>query len=400
MKPDAEPAPADPPREDAEPSAADPASDAVNASEIAEAIAVVAASEDVDPTRLPRAHLAHPKPERIPIHYLARILAAVWIGAALLYGISKLEGLTKTRSHLAMACIVALDLFLVFRSRPFRTWLWDVTFGQWPKIDAETVRTPAETGTFSWRVLGIMVLVAVSLTLQEYIGDRSYFEHLFPVSPWQHYKIGALTWPGSWGVQSPMRYYHELAGFAWWSGWRVLGYIVMPVMLILAWPGYRLRDVHIRFDGFFRHLWIYVFLFALVLPAVLYASTTPAFRHTYPFYRLANRSRVDLWTWEGLYSAQFVALEFFFRGFILQGLRKVMGANAVFVMIVPYCMIHYGKPLPETLGAIGAGLILGTLALRTRSIWGGVLIHIGVALTMDVLALQGCPKSPGGWCSE
>jgi membrane protease YdiL (CAAX protease family) len=54
-------------------------------------------------------------------------------------------------------------------------------------------------------------------------------------------------------------------------------------------------------------------------------------------------------------------------------------------------MIHYGKPLPETLGAIGAGVILGTLAMRTRSIWGGVLIHIGVAITMDMLALRGLP---------
>ena len=392
MTDDAEPAAADAPREPAD------ASDDDRANGAAVADAMIAAAEA---SELPHAQIAHSPPHaRVPIRYLARILAAVWIAAAILYGISKLDDLSKNRSHIAMACVVALDLFLVFRSRPFRTWLWDVTFGQWPKIDAETVRTPAEAGTFSWRVLGVMVLVAVSLTLQEYIGDRTYFEHLFPVTPWQHYKIGAVAWPGAWGVQSPLRYYHELAGFAWWSGWRVLGYVVMPVMFILAWPGYRLRDVHIRFDGFFRHLWIYVFLFALVLPAVLYASTTPAFRHTYPFYRLANRSRFDLWTWEGLYSAQFVALEFFFRGFILQGLRKVMGANAVFVMIVPYCMIHYGKPLPETLGAIGAGLILGTLALRTRSIWGGVLIHIGVALTMDVLALQGCPKAPGGWCGD
>ena len=85
--------------------------------------------------------------ERVPVRYLARILAAVWIGAAVLYWISKLDQLTKTSSRVAMLCIVALDLFLVFRSRPFRTWLWDVTFGQWPKIDAETVRTPAEAGT-------------------------------------------------------------------------------------------------------------------------------------------------------------------------------------------------------------------------------------------------------------
>ena len=44
-------------------------------------------------------------------------------------------------------------------------------------------------------------------------------------------------------------------------------------------------------------------------------------------------------------------------------------------------------------GAVVAGLILGTLALRTKSIWAGVLIHISVALTMDLLALQYCPDS-------
>jgi membrane protease YdiL (CAAX protease family) len=50
-------------------------------------------------------------------------------------------------------------------------------------------------------------------------------------------------------------------------------------------------------------------------------------------------------------------------------------------------IMQYGKPLLETMGAILAGLILGTLALRTGSIWCGALIHISVAITMDVLAL-------------
>jgi membrane protease YdiL (CAAX protease family) len=325
------------------------------------------------------------------------LLIAVWLGAAALYATAQWDALAKGRAHVAMGCIVVLDLFLILRVRRFRVALWELTFGQWPQIDAETVRAPGEAGAFSWKVLGVLVLVAVSLTLQEYIGDRSYYERLFPVTPWVHYKIGATPWAGAWGVQSAARYYHELGSFGWWAGWRCLGYVVMPVMFIVAWPKERLRDYHISFEGFFKHLWIYVVLFLCVLPAVLYASTTPAFRHTYPFYRLANRSTFDLWTWEGMYAAQFMALEFFFRGFLLQGLRRVMGANAVFVMIVPYCMIHYGKPLPETLGAIGAGLILGTLAIRTKSIWGGVLIHIGVAVTMDVLALRGCPTAPG-WC--
>ena len=67
-------------------------------------------------------------------------------------------------------------------------------------------------------------------------------------------------------------------------------------------------------------------------------------------------------------------------------------------MIVPHCMIHYPKPLPETLGAILAGIALGTLAMRTRSIWGGVFIHVGVALTMDWLAVAQCPPPGEGPC--
>jgi membrane protease YdiL (CAAX protease family) len=256
-----------------------------------------------------------------------------------------------------------------------------VSIDQWRAIDAETDRTPEDAGRTSLRVLLILVTVAVSLTLQEYIGDRGFFETHWPPSAGDHY--------------------FELKGFAWWSGWRVFGYVIMP-MIVLGWlPGERIRDYHVSFKGFFKHLWIYVALFACVLPAVIMASHTPSFRHTYPFYRLANRSQFDLWTWEALYAAQFVSLEFFFRGFILQGLRRALGSNAIFVMIVPYCMIHYGKPLPETLGAIGAGLILGTLAMRTKSIWGGVLIHIGVAMTMDVLALHGCPPiGSGHYCGD
>jgi membrane protease YdiL (CAAX protease family) len=251
-----------------------------------------------------------------------------------------------------------------------------ISSDQWRAIDDETERSPADAGRTSLRVLMVLLTVAASLTLQEYIGGHDTYERLFP-------RDGSTYW--------------ELRGFAWWSLWRLAGYVLIP-MLVLACLGERIRDYHVAPRGFGKHLWIYVVLFAAVLPAVLAASTTQAFRHTYPFYRMANRSLFDLVMWELLYALQFLSLEFFFRGFILHGLRRALGANAIFVMLVPYCMIHYGKPLPETLGAIGAGLILGTLAMRTRSIWGGVLIHVGVASTMDVLALRGCPPIGGAPC--
>jgi membrane protease YdiL (CAAX protease family) len=248
---------------------------------------------------------------------------------------------------------------------------------QWRAIDAETVRDPADAGRSDLQVLTVLVTVAASLTLQEYLGGHDGYERLFPPD-------GSRYW--------------ELCSFAWWSGWRVFGYVAIPMIALACLPGQRIRDHHVSLRGFFHHLWIYAALFALVLPAVILASTTAAFRETYPFYRIANRSHTDLVLWELLYAAQFLSLEFFFRGFLLHGLRRALGANAIFVMLVPYCMIHYGKPLPETLGAIGAGLILGTLAMRTRSIWGGVLIHVGVATTMDVLALRGCPPFGGAPC--
>jgi membrane protease YdiL (CAAX protease family) len=250
-----------------------------------------------------------------------------------------------------------------------------ISIDQWRAIDRETVRTPQDAGNTSITVLAILATCALSLTLQEYIGGNASYVRYFP-------NDGSRYW--------------ELWGFVWWSGWRVIGYVIIPMIVIAALPGERIRDYHVSVRGFFKHAWIYLVMFALILPIVIQASTTKSFRHTYPFYRMANRSQFDLWTWQALYAAQFLSLEFFFRGFLLQGLRRAMGSNAIFVMIVPYCMIHYGKPLPETLGAIGAGVILGTLAMRTRSIWGGVLIHVGVATTMDVLALRGCPEFGSG----
>lgn len=64
-----------------------------------------------------------------------------------------------------------------------------------------------------------------------------------------------------------------------------------------------------------------------------------------------------------------------------------MGPHALLFALVPYVCGHFGKPLAEALGAIAAGSVLGWLALKHRSVWLGVALHYGVALTMDVLAI-------------
>jgi len=91
--------------------------------------------------------------------------------------------------------------------------------------------------------------------------------------------------------------------------------------------------------------------------------------------------------WEVMYFAQFFALEVFFRGWMLGALRKSVGSAAIFAMAMPYCMIHYGKPYLEANGAIVAGIFLGSLSMKTKSIYAGFLVHITVALSMDLLSL-------------
>ena len=125
----------------------------------------------------------------------------------------------------------------------------------------------------------------------------------------------------------------------------------------------------------------------LLAVCVAVVSRSPEFTNYYPFYKGANLSWADFLGWELMYAAQFFALEFFFRGFFIHGLKDVLGRQAIFAMVVPYVMIHFGKPFPETLGAILAGSVLGLVSLRTGSIAGGVLVHVGVAWTMDLGSL-------------
>jgi len=50
-------------------------------------------------------------------------------------------------------------------------------------------------------------------------------------------------------------------------------------------------------------------------------------------------------------------------------------------------MIHFTKPMPEATAAIFAGLILGYMAVRSKSFVPGIMLHVSVAVTMDLLVL-------------
>ncbi len=194
--------------------------------------------------------------------------------------------------------------------------------------------------------------------------------------------------------------WYHLLGLAHWVAFCVIGYALVP-MAFLALARRRIRDCNVGLAGFLGHLRLYAALFGVMVPIVYWASTWNAHGSIYPFYVHAGRSWFDLLAWEALYFVQFCALEFFFRGFLLQGLRKWIGYAAIFVMLLPYCMIHFfGKTFAESMGSLVAGVVLGTLAMRYRSIWGGAVLHWFVAGTMDALVLWHRGKLPTVWWPE
>ena len=182
----------------------------------------------------------------------------------------------------------------------------------------------------------------------------------------------------------------QLYPLLYWALTSVLNYCLLPLFVIVFVFRSDLKGFGIRLEHS-RTLFIAVIIIlAAAFPLIYIASTTELFLRTYPFYQDEMYSIGPLLLWEAAYGLQFVALEFFFRGFMLFGLARFIGSHAIFVMTLPYTMIHFTKPFPEAVLAFFAGIVLGTLALRTGSLYGGVIIHLAVAWSMDMLSLYHC----------
>lgn len=150
-------------------------------------------------------------------------------------------------------------------------------------------------------------------------------------------------------------------------------------------------------------------LWAAMLPLLAFVSWLPEFRHTYldrylsqwlgsmgPVY---NGSRVNLHAlvyYELAMGFYMFCWEFFFRGFLLFGLAttKLGEKGALVVQALPFMLLHWSlvhgasKPWLEVVGSLPAALILGFVALRTRSFFYGFVAHWAVSATLDLILLR------------
>ena len=176
----------------------------------------------------------------------------------------------------------------------------------------------------------------------------------------------------------------------------LIGIFTILLPLVLIYLGIDQQENHYyglypkRFD-FSPYFW----MLALMLPLMVSASFFPSFLNQYPMYKISNAHLVlDVPEWltvliyEFAYGFDFITVEFLFRGFMVIGMTHILGRNAVLAMVVTYCFLHTGKPLGEAISSVFGGYLLGVIAYETKSIWGGVIVHVGIAWMMEVIGFS------------
>ncbi|MEM1347360.1 MAG: type II CAAX endopeptidase family protein [Myxococcota bacterium] len=225
----------------------------------------------------------------------------------------------------------------------------------------------------SWRDVFVMALVCVILTIFYYYARPNFYR--------RHLEADLLRW-----LAMEKSHWRTLFPYFYWTCTSLTLRLFIPLATIVLLFRDDPRDY-----GF--QLWkrghgkIYAGMYLFMLPLLLTMSFTTSFQSKYPFYKMAGERLDHFILYEISYGLQFMSLEAFFRGFMIFALFKRFGYQAVVIMTIPYCMIHFGKPIPETLGAVVAGLALGFMAIKSKSWLPGALLHWSVGFTMDIVCL-------------
>lgn len=186
----------------------------------------------------------------------------------------------------------------------------------------------------------------------------------------------------------PKEYHWYLARYAS----NLLPGIVLLFPLALYWS---LKDRNTSnlygFSSLHIDLKTYFGIIVLIAPIILAASFGSDFQAAYPRYKFGlpssawgTEENALIAVFEVCYGVDFVFVELFFRGFMVMAFARYLGSGAILPMVVVYAFIHFQKPMGEAIASIVGGLVLGVISYRTRSIYGGIILHLGVAYLMEI----------------
>ncbi len=215
------------------------------------------------------------------------------------------------------------------------------------------------------KVIIIFISVAILQTISYYFASRRFFRiNFFPIIQ-----------------NNPNVYLYE------YLFWFITDFITLfliaslIVKLVLKEP---LKNYGLQIGDFKAGLSIALTFFILMVPAIWLFSATPDFTVKYPHLLSSRSNWTEFFIYESGMMLYMIGWEFIWRGFMLFGLKERFGYYSVLIQMIPFVILHNGKPAPETFGAIAGGIALGALAFRTNSIYYCIIAHMGVMFTIDL----------------
>lgn len=209
-----------------------------------------------------------------------------------------------------------------------------------------------------------------------------------------------------------------ISGFLFWKNKQPMGfeeyYIVnialllwAPLVLILLFLRREAADFALTPGDVRGGVRLALLLFALFVPVLLFFAPQPPFQNYY-LRALLSESRAITglrWTAQGALTGgtldygrllfhetvlgfYMFAWEWYFRGFLLFGLKRIMPVVwAALLQATLFAILHIGKPYIEVASSFAGGLLLAGVALRFRSFLPCFLIHFLISMSFDFAVL-------------
>ena len=163
---------------------------------------------------------------------------------------------------------------------------------------------------------------------------------------------------------------------------------LIPILSIKFIFKKRLKDFGFQLGNYKYGLLTVLIFFAVMFPIVWIVSASDTFASTYPQGGPALRENIFLFfIFELSIIIYMIGWEFLWRGYTLFGLFNKFGYYAVFIQMIPFFILHKGKPDLELFASIVAGIILGIQAVRSKSFIYSWMIHSLVMISIDSVSV-------------
>lgn len=156
-------------------------------------------------------------------------------------------------------------------------------------------------------------------------------------------------------------------------------YAILPVLTIFVLLRKNPLDFGFRLGNY--RVWLFHVIVALLiwLPILFISSRFATLEDYYTI------QQFNLWQYSLEIFVYMFAWEFLFRGFLLFGLKEKLKEASILVQMIPFIILHFGKPGIETIGTILMGIYFGYIVYRGNSYWPALIIHLFANISFRVV---------------